>query len=66
MIREIHRKIQAIASTIQSELEGGHNDILRLEMQPDTCRTVIGQDFQRPVRPPQVYPVPTNMYAAGI
>ena len=29
-------------------------------MQPATYHTVIGQDFQRLVRPPQVAPVPTN------
>ena len=35
-------------------------------MQPATYRTVIGQDFQRPVRPTQESPVPTNMDAAKI
>ena len=35
-------------------------------MQPATYRTVIGQDFQRPVRPPQASPVPTNTDAAEI
>ena len=35
-------------------------------MQPATYRTVIGQDFQRPVRPPQAAPVPTNTDAAEI
>ena len=35
-------------------------------MQPDTYQTVIGQDFQRPVCPPQAPPVPTNTDAAGI
>ena len=37
-----------------------------LEMQPATYRTVIGQDFQRPVRPPQAAPIPTNTDAAEI
>ena len=66
IIREIHRKIQANASTIQSELGGGQHGILGLIMQPATYRTVIGKDFQRPVRPPQAAPVPTNTDAAGI
>ena len=35
-------------------------------MQPDTHRTVIGQYFQGPVRPPQAAPVPTNTDAAEI
>ena len=64
IIHEIHRKIQANASTIQSELGGGQNGLLGLEMQPDTYRTVIRQDFQRPVRPPQAAPVPTNADAS--
>ena len=51
IIREIHRKIQANASTIQSELGGGQRGLLGMEMQPATYLTVIGQDFQRPVRP---------------
>ena len=39
---------------------GGQHGILGMEMQPATYRTAIGQDFQRPVRPPQAAPVPTN------
>ena len=35
-------------------------------MQPATYFTGIGQDFQRPVRPPQAAPVPTNTDAAEI
>ena len=35
-------------------------------MQPATYLTVIGQDFQRPVRPQKAAPVPTNTYAAEI
>ena len=65
-IREIYRKIQANVSTIQSELGGGQHGLLGLAMQPATYRTVIGQDFQRPVHPPQVAPVPTNMDASEI
>ena len=53
IIREIHRKVQANASTIQSELGGGKHGLLGLAMQPSTYRTVIGQDFQRPVYPPE-------------
>ena len=35
-------------------------------MQPATYRTIIGQDFQHPVRPPQAAPVPTNTDTAEI
>ena len=35
-------------------------------MQPATYRTVIGQNFQRPVRPPKAAPLPTNTDAAEI
>ena len=35
-------------------------------MQPATYRTVIGQDFQRTVRPPQAAPVSTKTDAAEI
>ena len=35
-------------------------------MQLATYRTVIGKDFQRPVRPPQAAPVPTNTDADEI
>ena len=35
-------------------------------MQPATYRTVIGEDFQRPVCPQQVSPAPTNTDAAEI
>ena len=66
IIREIHRKIQANASTIQSKLGGGQHGLLGLVMQPATYRTVIGKDFQRPVRPPQAAPVPTNTDATEI
>ena len=66
IIREIHRKIQENVSTIQSELGGGQHGLLGLAMQPATYRTVIGQDFQRPVRPPPASPVPTNADAAEI
>ena len=66
IIHKIHRKVQANASTIQSELGGGQHGLLRLTMQPATYQTVIGKDFQRPVRPPQAAPVPTNTDAAEI
>ena len=66
IIRKIHRKIQANTSTIQSELGGGQHGLLGMAMQPATYCTVIGQDFQRPVRPPQAAPVPTNTDAAEI
>ena len=66
IIREIHRKIQANSSIIQSELGGGQHGLLGLAMQPDTYRTVIGQYFQLPVRPPQADPVPNNADAAEI
>ena len=29
-------------------------------MQPATCQTVTGKEFQRPDRPPQAAPVPLN------
>ena len=35
-------------------------------MQPDIYCTVIGQDFQRPVRPQQADPAPTNTNSAEI
>ena len=66
IIREILRKIQANASTIQPELGGRQHGILGLAIQPATYRTVIGQDFQRPVRPSQSALVPTNADAAEI
>ena len=66
IIREINRKIQENASTIQSELGGGQHGLLSLATKPATYRTVIGQDFQLPVRPPQASPVPTNADVAKI
>ena len=66
IIREIHRKIQANTSTIQSELGGGQYGLLGMEMQPATYRTVIGKYFQRLVRPPQAAPVPNNTNADEI
>ena len=66
IIREIHRRIQANASTIQLELRGGQHGLLGMAMQPATCSTVIGQEFQRPVSSPQAAPVPTNTDAAEI
>ena len=45
IIREIHCKIQANASTIQSELVGGQHGLLGMEMQPATYRTIIGKYF---------------------
>ena len=66
IIRKIYRKIKANVSTIQSELGGGKHGRLRLVIQPATYRTVIGQYFQRPVRPPQSVPLPTNMDADEI
>ena len=35
-------------------------------MQPAIYRTVIGNDFQRPDRPPQAYPVPANAAVAEV
>ena len=66
IICKIHRKIQANASNIQSELRGGKHGLLGLEKQPATYRTVIGKDFQRLVRPPQASPVPINTDADEI
>ena len=66
IIREIHRKIQANASNIQLELGGGQHGLIGLAMQPATYRTVIGQDFQHPFRPPQADPLPTNANADEI
>ena len=66
IIRKIHRKIQANVSTIQSELGGGKNGLLGLAMQPATYKTVIGQDFQFPVRPPQASPMTSNAAAAKV
>ena len=66
IIREIHRKIQAIASTIQSDLVGGQYVLFGIAMQLSTYRTVIGQEFWHPVRPSQIAPVPTNTDAAEI
>ena len=45
---------------------GGQHGILGLAMQPDTLKTVTGNDFQRPERPAQEYPVPTNTAAAEV
>ena len=64
IIREIHRKIQANVSTIQSELGEGQHDLPGLEMKTDTLKNVIRQDFQRLVRPLQPAPVPNNADAA--
>ena len=66
IIHEIHRKIQENSSTIHSELGGGQHGLLGMAMQPATYRTVIGQYFQRPVRPPQAAPVPKNTDVAEI
>ena len=64
IIPKIHLRIQSNESTIQSELGGVQHGLLGLVIQPSTYRTVIGQDFQRPVRPPQAAPVPTNADSA--
>ena len=53
-------------STIQSELGGGQNGLLSMLMQPAAYQTVIGQDFQRPARPPQAAPVPDNTAVAEV
>ena len=66
IIREIHRKIQANASTIQSELGGGQHGLLGMAIKPATYPTVIGKYLQRLFRPPQVAPVPTNTDASEI
>ena len=66
IIHKIHRKIQANASTIQSELIGGQHGILRLSMQPAIYHTLIGGKFQRLFCPPQAAPVLINTDAAEI
>ena len=66
IIRKIHRKIQANVSTIQSELGVEQRDLLSMEMQPSTYRTVIRHDFQLPACTPQVAPVPANAAAAEV
>ena len=66
IIREIHWKLQANASIIQSELGGGQHGLLGMGMQLATNWTVIEKYFQRPFRPPQAALVPTNMDAAEI
>ena len=66
LIRKVHRKIQANASTIQSELGGGQHGLLGMEIQPAIYRNEIGQYFQRPIRYPQAAPVPINTYADEI
>ena len=66
IIRKIHCKIQANASTIQSELGGGQHGLLRMAMQPAKYRTVIRQEFQRLVLLPQAAPIPTNPDAADL
>ena len=63
IIREIHYKIQANASTIQSELGGVKHGLFGLVMQRAIYRNVIGNDFQSPSRPPQADPVPANAAA---
>ena len=45
IIREIHRKIQSNASTIQSEFGGGQHGFLGMVMQPATYQNVIGKGF---------------------
>ena len=65
-IREIHHKIQVNASSVQAELGGGKHGLLGMAMQPATYGTVIEQDFQCPVRPPQAAAVATNTDAAEI
>ena len=56
-IREIHRKIQVNASTIQSELGGGKHGLLGMAMQPSHKQLQCH---------PQAAPVPTNTDAAEI
>ena len=63
IIREIHRKIQANISIIQSELGKGHHGLLGLEIQPATYQTVTGKEIQWPAHPPQPDPVPVNAAA---
>ena len=66
ILRKIHRKIQSNASTIQSKLGGGNNVIIGMEMQTVTNQIVTGHEFERPTRPPQADPVPTNAFAAEV
>ena len=51
---------------MQSKLGEGQNGLRGMAMQPATYQTVIGKYFQRPVCPPQIAPMPTNMDAAEI
>ena len=60
IIQEMHRKIQANASTIQSELGGGQHSLLGLVMQPATYQTVTGHDLHHSACPPQSDPIPAN------
>ena len=64
IISEIYLKIQANASTIQSELGGGLYDLLGLAMQPYTHWTVPGHDFEQWDHPTQAAPVSTNAAAS--
>ena len=45
---------------------GGQHGLPGMVMQPATYRTIIGQYFQRPARPQQSAPVPTNADAAEV
>ena len=66
IIREIHRKIKANTSTIQSELGGVHHGLLRMAIPPATYQTIIGHDFQHPARPPQASTLKSNVDAAEV
>ena len=69
IIREIHRKIQANASTIQSELGGGKHGILGLAMKPATYRTVLGNIFSArsdPHKQLQCQPIRMQLKFQGI
>ena len=66
IIREIDRKLQANASSIQSELGEGQHGILGMTMQPATYQTVTWQEFLIPDRTPQAAPVPANSDAVKV
>ena len=62
IIRKIHHKIQANASTILSELGG----LFGMAMQPATYQTGIENDFHRPSCFPQASPVhPASCVPSG-
>ena len=59
-ISEIHTKLKANASSVQSELGGGTHGLLGLTLQPGTYTVLTGHVFQPPVNPGPVANVPPN------